>query len=151
MSFDITSANATLVLTVDELYPNGVQLYQFATDQSYSSEAEQIAETRMGVDGMMVAGFTPNIKQVGVQLEVSSPSVAVFDYIIQATKANRKPYRCQLVADVPSIGKTFTWSNGTLQTGSLSGGASRVLNPMQYTFHFQDSEVTDTGRTQNWP
>lgn len=147
MSFDITSANATLFLTVEELYPNGVQLYQFATDQSYSSEAEQIAETRMGVDGMMVAGYTPNIKVVGVNLEVSSPSVAVMDYIIQATKANRKPYKCMLVANVPSIGKTFTWSNGTLQTGSLSGGAAKVLNPMQYTFHFQDSEVSDTGVT----
>lgn len=147
MSFDITSANATLFLTVEELYPNGVQLYQFATDQSYSSEAEQIAETRMGVDGMMVAGYTPNIKVVGVNLEVSSPSVAVMDYIIQATKANRKPYKCMLVANVPSIGKTFTWSAGTLQTGSLSGGAARVLNPMQYTFHFQDSEVSDTGVT----
>lgn len=147
MSFDITSANATLFLTVEELYPNGVQLYQFATDQSYSSEAEQIAETRMGVDGMMVAGYTPNIKVVGVNLEVSSPSVAVMDYIIQATKANRKPYKCMLVANVPSIGKTFTWSTGTLQTGSLSGGAAKVLNPMQYTFHFQDSEVSDTGVT----
>lgn len=147
MSFDITSANATLFLTVEELYPNGVQLYQFATDQSYSSEAEQIAETRMGVDGMMVAGYTPNIKVVGVNLEVSSPSVAVMDYIIQATKANRKPYKCMLVANVPSIGKTFTWSNGTLQTGSLSGGAAKVLNPMQYTFNFQDSEVSDTGVT----
>ena len=149
MSFDITSANATLYLTVEELYPNGVQLMQFSTDQSYASENEQIAETRMGVDGMMVAGYTPNIKQVTVSLEVSSPSVAVFDYILQATKANRKPYRCSLVADVPSIGKTFTWSYGTLQTGSLSGGASKVLNPMQYVFHFQDSEVSDNGLTQN--
>ena len=31
---NITSANATIIMTVEELFPAGVRLEQFATDQS---------------------------------------------------------------------------------------------------------------------
>ena len=54
---DITSANATLVLIVNGLFPAGVRLQQFATDQSYSQDELTIAEDRMGVDGGLVAGW----------------------------------------------------------------------------------------------
>lgn len=37
-NFDVTSANAQLVLTVDELYPSGIQLQQFSADGIFSSD-----------------------------------------------------------------------------------------------------------------
>ena len=49
---DITSANATAVLTVDKLYPAGIELEMFGTDQAISQESLEIAQTRM------VAGCT---------------------------------------------------------------------------------------------
>ena len=74
MLTDITSANAKLILTCEELYPSGVELQMFSTNQSWNADALQVAETRMGVDGHMAAGYVPNIKTVTVQLEASSPS-----------------------------------------------------------------------------
>ncbi len=53
---DITSANATLVLIVNGLFPAGVRLQQFSTDQSYSQDELTIAEDRMGVDGGLWLG-----------------------------------------------------------------------------------------------
>ena len=55
MSFDITSANATLILTVENLYPSGVKIEGFSTDSSFAMDDDTIAETHMGVDGKLTA------------------------------------------------------------------------------------------------
>ena len=54
-NMDITSANAEAVLSADEIFPNGITLQQFSTDQSFAPESQQLAETRMGVDGFLAA------------------------------------------------------------------------------------------------
>ena len=71
---NITSANAVLVLGVEELYPVGVQLTNFATDQMLSSDDMEIAQARMGVDGGLAAGYVPNPFSLTITLEASSPS-----------------------------------------------------------------------------
>ena len=58
-NFDLTSANAVVILSVDELYPNGVQIQGFSTDSSFAVDDATIAEARMGVDGKLSAGYTP--------------------------------------------------------------------------------------------
>lgn len=136
-NMDITSANAEVVLAVDELYPNGVALQQFSTDQSFAPESQQLAETRMGVDGFLAAGQTPNIKSVTISLEASSPSYEYLRNLAMAMEANRRVYRCTLVARIPSIGMVYTWSIGVLQTTTWVPGAKKVLDPTQWTFHFQ--------------
>ena len=73
-NLDITSANAELILKVAEIYPAGIVLQMFGTDQAFNMEAVDITETRMGVDGRMVAGVTPVIYPVTITLEASSPS-----------------------------------------------------------------------------
>ena len=75
-NFDVTSANAQLVLTVDELYPSGIQLQQFSADGIFSSDSIEMAETRRSVDGYMVAGVIKNISSVTLTLEASSPSAS---------------------------------------------------------------------------
>lgn len=54
-NFDITSANASAVMTIEELYPNGLKLERFSTDAAIVADSQQVAETRMGVDGRMAA------------------------------------------------------------------------------------------------
>lgn len=139
---DITSANISLVFTAEEICPNGVYVQQFSADQMYTSDDQQFAETRMGVDGYMAAGYTPNIKTVTISLEASSPLYETFRNLALAQIQNRKPYNCQLVARVPSIGQTFTWSEGVLHNATWVPNASRVLDPTQWTFHFQNLEIS---------
>lgn len=138
---DITSANAKLILTVDELFPQGIELQQFSADQSFSPDAVQIAETRMGVDGFMAAGMTPNIKQVTITLEASSPSRKPLTTLYKAMDVNRKIYNCTLTARIPSIGSTYVWSNGVLQSGAPAAASQKVLAPTTWVFHFQDLDV----------
>ena len=53
---NITSANAVIVMTVEDLFPAGVRLEQFATDQALDGDDHEYAQARMGVDGQLAAG-----------------------------------------------------------------------------------------------
>lgn len=138
MSMDITSANAIVSLSCD-LFSTTLQ--QFSADTSFEGEDDQVAETRMGVDGMMVAGQVPNIKAVTVHLEASSPSIQFLTLLKQAMETNRTIYECQMVIAIPSIGKRITYSHGVLQSAKDLPDGKKVLDPTNWTFHFQDKSV----------
>lgn len=138
MSMDITSANATVILSCD-LFTEYLQ--QFSTDTAYEGEDDQVAETRMGVDGKLVAGMTPSIKAVTIHLEASSPSVENLTLLKQAMTTNRKIYECSLVIMLPSIGKRITYSNGVLQSAKDLPDGKKILDPTNWTFHFESKSV----------
>lgn len=137
---NITSANATLVLSCEDLFPQGIILEQFSTDAMVSMGDETYAETRKGVDGQMVAGYVDGVKTVTITLEPSSPSVKYLDILARASRANKKVYWITLVASIPSINKVLTFSNGVLKTGKLLPDAQQVLAPVAYTFDFESVE-----------
>lgn len=137
MGKNITSANATLVMTVEELYPSGFQLEQFSTDLMLSQSDDTLAETRMGVDGQMVAGFVPTILSTTITLESSSPSMEQLNTLYKAMKTNQRVYEITLVVDIPSLGKSFTYNGGVLKTGRLVPDIKKVLEPVSYGFDFE--------------
>lgn len=137
MEKNITSANSTAVLTVDELFPNGVVLEQYATDQAITQAEETISETRMGIDGQMVAGFAPSIKTVTITLEASSPSLEAFDTVYEASQTNKTIYRATLTINLPSIGKTLTYTGGVMKTAKTLPDLKKVLDPVSYGFDFE--------------
>ena len=141
MNFDITSANATAILIVDGLFPAGIQLQQFATDQSVSGEEITVSEARMGVDGQMVAGYTPNPKVVTVMLEASSPSYESLAQVFKTIEIKRGPIKLDLVFNVPSIGKTFTYSNGVMTAGTVVPAGKKILDPTSWKFTFANLSV----------
>lgn len=138
MSMDITSANATVVLSCDLFNET---LEQFSTDTSFEGEDDQMAETRMGVDGKLVAGMTPSIKAVTIHLEASSPSYERLTLLKQSMANNRKIYECSLVISIPSIGRRITYSKGVLQSAKDLPDGKKVLDPTTWTFHFESKNV----------
>lgn len=143
MAFDITSSNAKLVLKAAEIFPAGITLEQFSADTSYSSDNVAVAEARMGVDGKIAIGQTPTIKQVSIQLEACSPSNKYLAKLHKAMDSFHKPFECTLIATIPSLGITMTWSTGALVSGTPVPSGQRVLSPTQWVFNFQD--YTRTG------
>lgn len=140
MLTDITSANAKLILTCEELYPSGVELQMFSTNQAWSADALQVAETRMGVDGHMAAGYVPNIKTMTIQLEASSPSRRYMQTIQKAMITNQRLYKVSITAIIPSIGEQIIWSEGVMQNGAVTSTAARVMEPTSWVFHFEKYE-----------
>lgn len=138
MPFDITSANATAILTVSGLYDSGLYLQMFSADTAITQDEIEYSESRIGVDGYMVAGYVPSIKLVTINLEAASPSIDPMYYVGAYMTAYRTIYRCNMNISIPSIGKVFTWTNGVLTRGTPMPALSRILDPVSFTFSFQD-------------
>lgn len=132
---DITSANATVAMSVGGLF--SVNLENFSTDSSFTTDTVQSTETRMGVDGHMAAGFTPAIKPLTINLEAGSPSTEYMQLLRQVQEVNKKPYRVQMVIAIPAIGKRYTFSEGVLKSFKGLPDGQNVLSPTQWVFHFE--------------
>lgn len=138
---NITSANAQLYLTVDELYPAGIPLQNFSADSMATSDDMEISQVRMGVDGGMAAGYVPNPYTVTITLEASSPSLETMQSILQAMKINKRTYECSLILVIPAAGQVHKWSHGVLTNGNPVPAPKRVLDPTSWKFAFQDYTV----------
>ena len=138
---NITSANATAYMVVKDLYDTGFALNNFSTDQAVDQGEDTIAETRIGVDGNMAAGYVPSIKTVNIQFEAASPSVPYMNNVYLASQKNRRTYEITLVVKVPAVGKTYTYSGGVLKTGKVLPSLKKVLDPVSYGFDFERISV----------
>lgn len=133
----ITSSNAVVILTVEELYPNGVQIQKFATDAAFATSDLNSAEARMGVDGKLAVGYTPNPINVSLTLEADSPSYDVFSNIFQRQQLNQTVYTLTLQISIPALGKDYTLDNGALLSGHILSDAKKVLDPTTWTMVFE--------------
>lgn len=140
MNRNITSANAIAIMTIENLCPQGFRLEQFSTDAAISQGDDTIAETRMGVDGHMVAGYTPSIKTVTITLEPSSPSIEYLDNLYKAMQQNKKIYYCNLVITLPALSKIVQYSYGVLKTSKILPDMQKTLAPIAYSFDFEKVE-----------
>ncbi len=139
-NFDITSANAQLVLTVEDLYPQGVVLEMFGTDQALGADSFEFVEARKGVDGRLVAGVVNNPISVNITLESASPSLPVMETIRDAQISNKRPYICNLVVSLPAIGQTKIFKRGVLRGGSTIANVGKTLQPTNWQFVFESVE-----------
>lgn len=133
---NITSANAVAVLVVESLYPVGIILENFTTDQAVDGDDHEYAQTRMGVDGGLAAGFVPNPWNVTISLEASSPSLKVMQDLAQAMQTNRRTYEVQLIITIPSLEQVHTYRKGVLVSGKDMPGLKRTLDPTSWRFTF---------------
>ena len=136
-NFDITSANAEAILTVEQIFPAGIQLQMFGTDQAVNMDAIDITETRKGVDGKMVAGYTPVIYPVTITLEAASPSFAALSNLWAKIEAEKRIFQCTLVCTVPAVSQIFTWTRGMLVSGVPFPNLEKVLAATTWVFHFE--------------
>ena len=142
---NITSADATLVLGVKELYPAGVQLMNFSTDRMMQSDDIEVAQARMGVDGGLAAAYVPNPYSLTITLEASSPSLSVMQSILMAMKVNRTTYECSVTLVIPSISQVHSWRHGVLVSGNPVTQPGKTLEPTTWKFMFQDYNTAGLG------
>lgn len=134
---NITSANAEVILTVENLYPSGVKLENYSTDGSFATEDVTVAEARMGVDGHLAVGYTPTPRNVTITLEANSPSLKVMQNIVETMQLNKTIYACSMQITVPALNKEFVFSKGALLTGHVIPDGKKVLDPTTWQFTFE--------------
>ena len=100
---DITSANATAILVIEEVVPAGVPLDNFSTDQAINGETMEVAETRLTLDGKLLAGYVPSQVPVTLTLEPTSLAYRFIEQAFQVSRLQKKTLRCSLVFTFPAI------------------------------------------------
>jgi hypothetical protein len=133
----ITSANSVFTLVVAGLFPAPVQLKGYASDKAFTTEAVDLAEVQMGVDGRMTAGFVPNPVKQTVTLQADSPSKDIFTAMIQAMKTAREVFYISGSIALPSTGEAFTLTRGILTNAKQIPDAQKVLQPVDYVITWE--------------
>ncbi len=139
---DITSTNSTVILTVEDLFPQGVTLEGFSVDTIVSSDEVTMAEVRMGVDGKLASGYVPSPKSVTISLEANSPSQEVFNIVYGATEVTKKIYKCKLEVTVPSLNRTYNWIDGCIVSGKPTSDVKKTLDPTSWKMTFTSLEIS---------
>jgi hypothetical protein len=133
----ITSANSVFTIVIPGLFPAPVQLQGYASDKAFTTEAIDLAEVQMGVDGRMTAGFTPNPTKQTVTLQADSPSKDIFTVLIQAMKTAREVFYISGSIALPSTGESFTLTRGILTNTKQIPDAQKVLQPVDYVITWE--------------
>ena len=124
---DITSANAKCFLTIEELFPAGVLLQNYATDQAVDQDERQISIVRMGVE--------PHI--IHFTFEANSPSLTYIRALAKYMETQKKIVRLGLSINIPSISTSFMFSNGVLTNAKDFPALKQVLDPVTAAFAFE--------------
>lgn len=133
----ITSANSVFTIVVPGLFPAPVQLRGYSSDKAFTTEAIDLAEVQMGVDGRMTAGFVPNPVKQTITLQADSPSKDIFTALIQAMKTAREVYFVSGSIALPSTGEAFTLTRGILTNAKQIPDAQKVLQPVDYVITWE--------------
>ena len=133
----ITSANSVFTIVIPGLFPAPVQLQGYASDKAFTTEAIDLAEVQMGVDGRMTAGFIPNPTKQTVTLQADSPSKDIFTALIQAMKTAREVFYISGSIALPSTGESFTLTRGILTNTKQIPDAQKVLQPMDFVITWE--------------
>lgn len=135
---DITNANSVLMLSVTGLYSSPQQLQGYAADDVFDTEVIDAAETMMGIDGKLSAGFVFVPVDWSITLMADSDSNDIFDNWYAAMKAAKAPYFANATVLLPSVGKKWAMSNGVLSKYPPMPNGKKVLQPRKFTIRWED-------------
>ncbi|ATJ90550.1 phage tail fiber protein [Acetobacter tropicalis] len=130
--YDITAANSVFTITVPGLYNAPITLQNYAADRAFETEARELAETAMSIDGYLNAGWVPNPVTQTIALAASSESALVFEAIVMAQDSRRGLYRMGAEIQIPAIGRKYTMVRGLLRSIVSIPGAGRVLEARHF-------------------
>jgi hypothetical protein len=128
----ITSSNSVTSLWVPGLLP-AVTLQDFSVDKMFSTDALEIAETQMGVDGTFTAGYIATAVKMTFTLRADSDDRLFFNSIYAAEKTYRDKYFIYGTIILPSLGELYTLNKGVLTSIKQIPDAAKVLQAIDYT------------------
>ncbi len=129
----ITAANLVITLTIPGLYPIPQRLAGFATDDAFDSEASDIAETPMGVDGNLSAGYIPAPVVTTLHFQADSASIAIFETwdLAEAQLVDKLPAGATYT--LPGVKRQYIMVNGFLRNVKRMPDARKTLQAQQFT------------------
>ena len=145
--FSITSANAIIVLTIPNLYTTPQQLIGFSADDIYDIDQQQAAETMMGADGRLSAGYVFAEKKQRFNFSPGSPSVSIFETLKTAENQIREKYWIAGLTTLTSVGVKYKMVNGVMSVYSPMPQAGRVLKTRVFEITWERIEPSPASAT----
>lgn len=135
----LTAANSVFALSVAGLFNAPVVLDGYSADGAFAADSVATAEARMGVDGKLAAGYTPNPVKMKITLEANSLSVDIFEQWSEAQRTAREIYYADATVDLPALGKSYTLTKGVLTMNKPFPDAKKVLGPIEVEVTWESS------------
>jgi hypothetical protein len=129
---DITSANAVFSLSIAGLVPAPVNLGGYSADDCFDTEDIKTAETTMGVDGHLSAGWVFSPVPQNITFQADSDSNAIFETLYLQERTLKKKFFLNAVVQFPSLGVSYTLTKGVVETYPPMSGAKKTLAPRRY-------------------
>lgn len=133
----ITSANAKIWLAVASIFPTAVQIQQFAVDDVFDAQPLPAAETMMGVDGKLAAGYVNAPVEMGFAIMANSPSIDFFDGWYLQEKVTQDKFAASGTILLSGLGKQWALVNGFLRNYPAIPDAKKVLQPRKFAIVFE--------------
>src|SRR5262252_6687153 len=133
----ITGANVSITLAIPPLFPSGVKLQGFAADDVFDTDAIEINEVVMGVDGIMSAGYVNVMVAQNFALQADSPSIIVFDTWYTSMLAAQDVFFAQGVAILKAVGKKWAMTKGSLTSYKPIPDTKKLLQPQRFRITWQ--------------
>lgn len=133
----ITSADSTFVLSSADFALAATTLEGYAADAAFAMDNADTAETALGVDGKLSAGWVPRSYNQTITLQADSASRALFDALVTAQDATRNVFRLNGVINLPGNQYSYNLTRGVLKNYSAMPNAQRVLQPLTFTIEWE--------------
>lgn len=133
----ITSADASFVISSADFALAATILEGYAADAAFATDNADTAETSLGVDGKLSAGWVPRSYNQTITLQPDSPSRFIFDALVGAQDVARAIYRLNGVITLPGNQYSFTLSRGVLKNYTPIPAANRVLQPITFSIEWE--------------
>jgi len=125
------------MLGVTNLFAVPQQLQGFAQDDMYSMAAVDNKEIMIGVDGILSAGWIPQVKVLEVTLQADSSSNTFFESVYAAEEAAKSVFFFFGVISQPAVNKSYTLINGVMKNYTPLAAGKKTLQPRKFEIHFQ--------------
>jgi len=129
----LTSANSIILLTITGLYSSPQRIQGFSADDISGTDAVSPAQTSMGLDGRLSAGFVPVPVVQNITLQSDSLSNDIFENWIEAEKAVREKYACAGVLIIPSTQRKYSMTRGFLTSYPPTPELRNIVQPRRYS------------------
>lgn len=137
MSGTITSTNAILLLAIGGLYTVPQRIQGFAADDVFDIGDIAMAETSMGVDGKLSAGYVNVPVVMGIMLQADSESNALFDAWFAAQRAAGELLPAEAIVRLPSVETSYALHRGFLTGYKPAPDAKKMLQPRKFSITWE--------------
>ena len=128
----ITSANATLIMTITNVYSAPQQIQGFGMDDAWMTSLTAGGDFKVGVDGFGTGGYIPRMPTTTLKLLADSASTIVFenwllyqDQVVDITFA-------QWTLLLPSVKRKYTFYQGGLGDMSSLPDGKKMLEDREF-------------------